>query len=59
MSIDYQLICDVCGKIIDGSMYSAAEVRRVAKKEETAYRRDNKDICRVCFANSFRKTNKV
>lgn len=49
MSIDYCLICDECGKVIDGSKISPAKVRETAKREGTAARRGNRDLCFGCF----------
>lgn len=48
MSIDYNLVCDRCGRTIDGSFISPAHVRRAAKQQGAAIRHGNKDICVLC-----------
>lgn len=49
MAIDYTLNCDMCGRVIDGSKISAAEVRRVTKREGTAHRHKGEDLCNWCY----------
>ena len=49
MSIDYNLMCDMCGVIIDGSKESPAKVRSTAKREGTAHRYKNEDLCWRCY----------
>ena len=53
MSIDYNLICDECGNVVDGSLISAAYTRARAKHEGTAFRYKNKDLCKRCMAETF------
>lgn len=48
MAIDYVLMCDRCGRCIDGSRFGAADVRRVTKAEGQARRIEGKDICSRC-----------
>lgn len=49
MAIDYNLMCDMCGVVIDGSLVSSAEVRRVAKLAGNAYRYKGEDLCSRCY----------
>ena len=51
MSIDYNLICDECGRIVDGSKVSSAEVRRQALRQGIIKRVGHKDICLRCICN--------
>ena len=46
--IDYNLCCDECGRIIDGSKVSAAQVRRQTKRQGLVTRVKGKDICWIC-----------
>jgi ribosomal protein L34E len=49
--IDYNLVCDRCGRTIDGSTKSPADVRRVTKREGTATRHKGQDVCCHCITD--------
>jgi len=56
VAIDFNLLCDMCGRTVDGSKISPAAVRRAAKRQGIAVRKGNMDICADCMEAHREKT---
>lgn len=49
MSVEYGIVCDGCGNVVDGSSISATVARRKVRKEGGRVNlRGGKDLCVLC-----------
>ena len=49
MSVEFSVVCDRCGNIIDASHKSAAAARRIAAAQRLMRKYGDKELCRECW----------
>ena len=48
MGVEYTIICDGCGHLLDENIFSAAAARKVVKEQLGGVQRGRHDYCHDC-----------